>query len=235
MSATLSPGRQALAEAQAALAAAGEKHQANHDRHQALLAITRRPDPIRAQLAEAEAAHAASLSEWASNGANGDSPGAPPAVAKLTSALAVAERESAAAQQAAKAFEPQLAQSQAVCDAALENLRRARGQVLREIARPLVKRYREAQSEATALREHLAGFGALGPSPDLPDYTSLTQAINAAVIFRPVLERGGAEASRQAWRDVIAALAGDPAAELAGPPATVDPDAHLRKQLVENA
>lgn len=231
----LTAARQALADAQAALAAAGEKHQANHDRHQALNAITRRPEPIRAQLDAAQAAHTEALSKWATDGASGDSPAAPPEVAKLTNQLAVAEREAAAAQQAMKAFEPQLAQSQAACDAALENLRRARGQVLLEIAKPLVARYRDAQSEATALREHLLGLGALGPSPDLPDYTSITFAINAATRFRPVLERGGAQASRQAWREVIAALAGDPAADLADPPATVDPEAHLRKQLVENS
>lgn len=223
----LSPARQALADAQAALKAAGEKHKTNHDRHQALLAITQRQDPIRAQIAEAEAAHAASLNEWASNGATGDSPAAPATLAKLTSALAVAERESAAAQQAAKAFEPQLAESQAVVNTALENLRRVRGRVLLEIARPLVARYRAAQSEATALREHLAGFGRLGPSPELPDYTTIMSSINAAVDFRPVLEPGGAEASRQAWREVITALAGDPTAQLGAPPGIVDPFAHL--------
>lgn len=235
MSATLSPARQALADAQAALTAAGEKHKINHDRHQALLAITQRPDPIRAQLAEAEAAHAAALGEWASNGASGDSPAAPATLTKLTTALAVAEREAAAAQAAAEAFESKLAESLAASNAALEGLRRARGQVLLEIAKPLVARFREAQSEATALREHLAGFGRLGPSPELPDYSPIMTAINAAIDFRPVLERDGAEASRQAWRDVIAALAGDPTAELGPPPGTVDPFAHLHGQLVENA
>lgn len=231
MSAALTPARQALADAQAALKAAGEKHQANHDRHQALLAITQRSEPIRAQLAEVEAAHAAALSEWANNGASGDSPAAPAALTKLTTALAVAEREAGAAQTAVKAFEPKLAQSQAAVNAALQNMRRARGQVLFEIARPLVERYREAQFEATALREHLLGLGMIGPSPELPDYTAITQAINASANLRPVLEPGGAEASRQAWRDVIAALADDPAAQLGPAPKTVDPWSHLDKQL----
>lgn len=227
----LTAARQALADAQAALSAAGEKHQANHDRHQALNAITRRADPIRAQLADVEAAHAAALNEWASNGATGDSPPAPAALAKLTNALAVAECEAAAAQTAVRAFEPKLAESQAAMDAALVNLQRARGQVLYEIAKPLVERYRAAQFEATALREHLLGLGKIGPSPELPNYTAITQAINASINLRPVLEPGGAEASRQAWRDVIAALAGDPTAQLGPAPGTVDPWSHLDKQL----
>ncbi|HKZ10389.1 MAG TPA: hypothetical protein VJL61_06755 [Rhodanobacteraceae bacterium] len=227
----LSAARQALAEAQAALKVAGEQHQANHDRHQALNAITRRAEPIRAQLAEVEAAHAAALEEWATNGATGDSPSAPTALAKLTNALAVAERETTAAQTAAKAFEPKLAESQAAMDTALQNMRRARGQVLYEIARPLVERYRAAQFEATALREHLFGLGMIGPSPELPDYTAITQAINASSNLRPVLEPGGAEASRQAWRDVIAALAGDPTAQLGPAPKTVDPWSHLDRQV----
>ena len=227
----LTAARQALADAQAALKVAGEQHQANHDRHQALNAITRRADPIRAQLTEAEAAHAATLEEWATNGATGDSPAAPPALAKLTNALAVAEREAGAALAAAKAFEPKLAESQAAVNAALVNMRRARGAVLLEIAKPLVERYREAQSEATALREHLLGLGMSGAQSELPNYTALTQAINAAVNFRPALEPGGAEASRRAWRDVIAALAGDPAAQLGPPPGTVDPWSHLDRQV----
>jgi len=50
-----------------------------------------------------------------------------------------------------------------------------------------------------------------------------------------VLEPGGAEASRQAWRDVIADLGGDASAELGAAPASVDPDARIRRPFLPHA
>jgi len=229
--------RECLQQAQAKLKEATDNLQRRHDQRQALLDLGQRPAEIAERLQAARDEHMAALTAWAEAGASGESPAPPAAIAKLEAQLAIANREADAAAKAAAKFDPGIAEAQQEADAALAELKHRRTHVLYQIAAPMIDEYQQAALKANSLREHLAGLGHVGKNllDENPGLSGLSMAIGDAIRFRPVLEPGGAEASRQAWRDVIADLGGDASAELGAAPASVDPDARIRRPFLPHA
>ena len=225
--------RECLQQAQAKLKEATDNLQRIHDQRQKLLDFALNPDAIKVELEAARNEHTAALKAWAESGATGDSPTPPASVAKLEAKLAIAQREADAADAAAHALDPALA----AAHTALAELKHRRTHVLYQIAAPMIDEYQQAALKANSLREHLAGLGHVGKNllDENPGLSGLSMAIGDAIRFRPVLEPGGAEASRQAWRDVIADLGGDASAELGAAPASVDPDARIRRPFLPHA
>jgi len=229
--------RECLQQAQAKLKEATDNLQRIHDQRQKLLDFALNPDAIKVELEAARNEHTAALKAWAESGATGDSPTPPASVAKLEAKLAIAQREADAADAAAHALDPALAAAQQAADTALAELKHRRTHVLYQIAAPMIDEYQQAALKANSLREHLLGLGHVGKDllDENPGLSGLSMAIGDAIRFRPVLEPGGAEASRQAWRDLIADLGGDPNAELGAAPASVDPDARIRRPFLPHA
>jgi len=226
--------RENLRHAQAKLKDATDNLQRLHEQRQRLLDFGKRPAEIGERLQAARDEHMAALKAWSESGASGDSPAPPASIGKLEAQLAVANREADAAASAAAKFDPGIAEAQQAADTALAELQHRRIHVLYQIAAPMIEEYQRTMLEANSLREHLAGLGHVGK--DLIDenrgLSGVFMAIGDAIRFGPVLEPGGAEASRQAWRDLIANLAGDANAELDPAPASVDPDARIRKPFL---
>lgn len=227
--------REYLRQAQAKLKEAADKRQRIHEQRQRLLDFSQRPEEIAERLRAARGEHTAALRAWAESGATGDSPAPPAGIAKLEAQLAIANSEAHAAATAAAAFDADLAAAQQAADAALAELRYRREDVLYVIAAPLVEEFKRAAFKANSLREHLAGLGMVGGAllKESPRITKVGMDINDVVSrFRPMLEPGGAEASRQAWQNLIADLASDADAGLDSAPASVDPDARIRKPFL---
>ena len=234
MTPQLSDARRHLADAQAELRAASAEQAKVHAHREKLLDVSRRHTELRQQLEQAQQAHSGALVAWASAGAEGDAPTAPPAIEKLARDVAAAERSASAADQAARDYQGEVDTAAQVCAAALQRLRDARRAVLAEVAVPLIARYREAKATAEGLLQHIFGlqFIARELATEVPAIGALTGSIASAMNFHPVLAPGGAQASREAWKRLVAALFDDPSAELGPPPDTIDPAARPAQKAV---
>lgn len=223
-----------LQQAQAKLKDATDKKQQIHDQRQKLLDFALKPSAISTELEAARAEHTVALRAWAEAGAAGDSPAPPASIARLEAKLAIAQREADAADTAAHALDPSLAAAQQAANTALTELRHRRERVLYEIASPMIDEFYATTFRANSLREHLTGLGMVGRDliDENPGLSKVFMAINDAIRVFPVLEPGGAEVSRQAWRDLIAALAGDPNAKLAEAPASGHSPMYNRKSFL---
>ncbi len=234
MTTQLSDTRKTLADAQAALQAASAAQARVHAHREKLLDVSRRHTELRQQLEQAQQAHSQALVAWASAGAQGDAPTAPPAIEKLARDVAAAERSASAADQAARDYQGEIDAAAQACAAALQRLRDARRAVLAEVAVPLIGRYRDAKGTAEALLQHIFGLQNIARElkDEVPGVADLTCRIGDAMNFHPTLAPGGAQHSRDCWKRLVTALFDDPSAELGPAPNVIDPDAHIVKKAV---
>lgn len=220
----MSVARNRLREAQKAHAAATAALQDLADQRKHLLEADEHERDVQAKVNEAHAAHAAAMLEWAKAGAKGNPPEAPASITKLTRDLAAAQAETAAGRAAAGMLAQSLELAQQTANGTLSAMRHARDDVLFEILAPMVDEYHRAAERMNSLREHLAGVTyAFGPrsqfvKQEVPAIGDIGQRIRDAIIYPVELVPGGAEASRDAWADLIAALATDADAQLSEPP-----------------
>ncbi|HET7561699.1 MAG TPA: hypothetical protein VFJ87_04895 [Rhodanobacteraceae bacterium] len=228
----LSEARQRLADAQQQLTAATDAAGAAQEQHQKILGIAARHAELRSQLDAAQAAHSQALVEWASKGGEGSAPAAPATIEKLAKEIATAARQAESADAAARQLEPTLDAARRDAVAAMQRVREARRGVLLEAAQPLIAEYRDASARTLALREHVLGLQAIAGElrDEVPRVGDVTGTIAHEMNFRPILAPGGAEQSRQAWRDFIRALFADASAELGEGPDAIDADEHLRQR-----
>lgn len=231
MSSKLSEARQRLADAQQDLRAATDVAGSVQEHHDKILAIPARHAELKGHLDAAQSAHSQALVEWAANGAQGDAPAAPAAIEKLAKEVAAAARAAEAADEAARQHQAKVNTSREASASALRRLREARRAVLFEAAQPLIAEYRDAAARAFELREHIMGLQAIAGelNDEVPNVGQVTFDIGKAMRFSAALPRGGAEQSRQAWRDFVRTLFDDPAAQLGEGPAAIDADEHLRR------
>lgn len=224
MTAQLTDARRTLADAQAELKKAAEAQARIGADHAKLLAVVTRHTELAAQLEAAQQAHSADLVAWASAGAEGDPPPAPAAVEKLARDVAAAARAAEAAKQAAAQHQAKVDEAAQIAWEALQRLRAARREVLAEVAAPMILEYRQARSKAEAMLQHTFGLQAIvrDLKDEVPSVGDLTHKIGMAMNFHPVLEPGGAEYSRQQWRELVRALFDDPNAELGPAPNVID-------------
>ncbi|WP_081126029.1 hypothetical protein [Metallibacterium scheffleri] len=216
----MTENRQQLADAIANVKAAAEAEAVVRDHHNKIAAIAERETELRGQLEAAQREHSQALVQWASAGGQGDAPEAPEAVEKLAKALAAASRETDASKEAVAQHAETLAQAQAVTAQAVLLFRTARERVLADDFRVLGAEYRRRVAELLALKEHIAGTIPIVREfrDEVPNLTRVFAPVSDALGAFPVLEKGGAEYSRNAWRTYIAQLASDPAAQLAPAP-----------------
>ncbi len=233
MTAQLSDSRRNLAAAQTELRAASDAQAKVHAHREKLLDVGRRHTELRRQLEQAQQAHSQALVAWASAGAEGDAPSPAPGLEKLAKDVATAERSASAGDQAARDFQGEVDAAAQVCAQALDRLRAARREVLAEVAVPLIAEYRTSKASAESLLQHVFGLQAIARelSTEVPSIGTLTGSIASAMNFHPVLAPGGAQASRDAWKRLVADLFDDATAELGQPPNTIDPHAHLQKPV----
>ena len=234
MTAQLSDTRKTLAAAQAELRAAADAQTKVHAHREKLLDVSRRHTELRQQLEQAQQAHSGALVAWASAGAEGDAPSAPPAIEKLARDVAAAERSASAADQAARDYQGEIDAAAQVCAEALDRLRSARRAVLAEVAVPLIGRYRDAKATAEALLQHIFGLQSVARevASEVPGVADLTCRIGDAMNFHPTLAPRGAQHSRDCWKRLVTDLFDDATAELGPAPDTIDPDAHLVRKAV---
>lgn len=232
MSSKLSEARQRLADAQQDLQAAAEEAGAANEHHQKILSVQERHRSLQAQLDAAQTSHSQALVEWAANGAQGDAPAAPAMIERLAKEVATAARAAEAADEAARQHQAKVNASREASTSALQRLREARKAVLLDAAQPLIAEYRGAVCRAHALQEHIFGLQAIADTlkDEVPGVGQVTFEIGKAMRCAPELTPGGAERSRQAWRDFIVALFDDPAAQLGDGPDAFDADERLRQR-----
>ena len=224
MTTMLSDTRKTLAAAQAELRAASDAQAKVHAHREKLLDVSRRYTELRTQLAAAQQAHSDARGSWATAGAEGDAPTAPPAIEKLARDVASAERSASAADQAVRDYQGEIDAAAQVCAEALQRLRDARRAVLAEVAIPLIAQYREAKGTSEALLQHIFGLQYIARelSTEVPAIGALTGSIATAMNFHPALVPGGAQHSRDCWKRLVADLFDDPSAELGPAPDTID-------------
>ena len=234
MTPTLTDARRNLADAQAAVKAAAEAQAKVREHHSKITAVIDRHTELRAQLEQAQQAHSQALVNWAAAGAAGDAPSPPATTEKLARDVAAAERAANAAEQAAKAYQAEIDKAAQVCADALQNLRHARRAVLAEVAVPMIAEYRDAKARTESMLQHVFGLQAIARElrDEVPGIADLTGRIAEAMNFRPVLAPGGAQASRDAWKRLVADLFDDPTATLGAAPGVIDPDAHVARKEV---
>lgn len=219
---TLPDHQQHLADAQAAHAEAAKAEAALRAQWETLRQVAFRPDEIKRQIAAAQETYDAAMASWADAGAQGEPPNAPAALATLAKTLAQAEAQGAAAAAAAARLEARIALAQgatkeahAVVGAAVHAL------LANEVLPPLVQAVQAAQLEAYALLNQLLGLGWIVGDfrESLPALGNLAIAVNSAaqVANNIELQPGGAQASRQQWREMIQGLFAGTVAKL--PPA----------------
>lgn len=232
MNSKLSEARQRLADAQQDLQAAADEAGAVQEQHDKILAITARHAELKAKIEAAQAEHSQALIEWAANGAQGDAPAAPAMIERLAKEVAAAARAAEAADEAARQHQAKVNASREASASALQRLREARKAVLLEAAQPLIAEYRNTVCRAHALQQHIFGLQAIADSlkDEVPGVGQVTFLMASAMRCAPVLPHGGAEQSRQAWRDFIRALFDDPAAQLGDGPDAIDADERLRQR-----
>lgn len=208
-----------------------QDEEAVRERQQKLLGIVQQRDVLQTQIKEAEAVHAAALGQWADDGASGDAPKPPASIATLTRKLESAKSTAAAAEQAAEGQQAQIDAAAQASAQALRGVKIARRACLVEIIKPLIVRLREARSQQLSIAEHLGGLTQVTRelTDEVPGIASISSEIATALRFAPQLTPGGAEASREAWIKLVAALFDDATAQIGAAPATFDPDQHLRK------
>lgn len=228
-----SEARQYLAEAQAEHKAACDALQAVADKQAAIRALAARADKIKADMDAAQADHVGKLTAWAAAGGNGEAPASPASLTTLAKQHADALRQAEASERAAAALAPEVEKARLVAEHALQHLRCARRDVLAEVVAAGVAEYRQAAAAAHGLQEHLMGLAQLCTElrDEVPGVADLTGRMSRLIGVHYQLEPGGAERSRQAWRDLVAALAGDANAQLAAAPGVVDPDERLHKPI----
>ena len=231
MNSKLSEARQRLAEAQNDLKAAADEAASLVEQLEKLRAIPARRAELTAKLEAAQTEHSQALVEWATSGATGDAPATPAAVEKLAKEIAATARQADSAETAALQVQKQVDEARAFVADAEKRLREARRAVLLETAQPMVTEYRETAARAYALMQHIYGLNATADTlrEEVPNIGLVTAPIADGMRFMPQLAPGGAEQSRQAWRDFVRALHDDPAAQLGERPGVIDPDAHLRR------
>ena len=232
MSSKLSEARQRLADAQQDLQAAADARANLVEQFDKLCAIPARHAELTAKLNAAQAEHAQALVEWAATGAKGDAPTTPAAVEKLAKEIAATARQADSADTAARQLQTQVDAANATVADAEKRLREARRPVLLEAALPLVAEYRETAARAFSLMQHLLGLSATADRlrEEVPNLGLVTGPIFDGVRVFTELAPGGAEQSRQAWRDFVRALHDDPTAELGAGPEVIDPDERLRQR-----
>lgn len=216
----LTDTRQQLGAAIADMKAATEAEALVRDHHSKITAIAERETKLRGQLEAAQREHSQALVQWASAGGQGDAPEAPASVEKLAKAVAAAARETEASKAAAAQHAAALAEAHAATAQAQFIVRNARERVLADDFRVMAAEYRRRTAELLAFKEHIAGTIPIGREfrEDVPHLPHVFKPVSDALAAHPVLEKDGAEYSRNAWRTYIAQLGSDPSAQLAPPP-----------------
>lgn len=223
-----------LAHAQQVLKEAAATESQIREHHQKIVDAARRGDDLQQKLDELQATHSQTLLQWAKDGAKGSAPVPPDELRQLETEMVNAKASATAARMAAAAHESEVAAASQRTAAAMDLLRDARRQVLASIVVPMIDEYRQAKLREHALMEHILGLQAIARelTNEVPGIGELTSRIGQSMRVQPVLENGGAEKSRQAWRELIRALFDDPNATLGPAPEAVDADAHLPRRMV---
>lgn len=223
-----------LAHAQQALKDATTAEAQVREHHQKITDAARRGEDLQQKLDELQANHSQTLLQWAKDGAKGDAPVPSADLRQLEAELLDAKTSANAARMAAAAHQAEVDTASRNTASAMQLLRDARQQVLADIAAPMIAEYREARLREHALMEHILGLQAIARelTDEVPGIGDLTNRIAQAMKIQPVLENGGAEKSRQAWRELVKALFDDSKAALGPAPEAVDADAHLPRRMV---
>jgi len=232
-----SAARQHLADAQAEHKAACDALQTVVDKQAAIRALGGRADKIKADMDAAQAEYVDNLTTWAAAGGDGEAPASPASLATLAKQHADALRQAEASERAAAVLAPEVEKARLAAVQALQDMRARRRDVLAEVVAARVAEYRRAAAVAHGLREHLMGLARIDTAlgDEVPGVTDLTMRMSHLIGVHYQLEPGGAERSRQAWRDLVAALAADANAELAQAPGVIDPDERLHKPITGDA
>lgn len=214
--------RDLLRAAHQALTKAASLAQQARERQQRLIDLGNAGADADKELADARDAHADTLKAWAEAGAKGDAPKPPARLAQLESRVLTARSEAEAANAAAHAMQGAVDAAQAEADKALREMEVRRVAVIAEELAALADEYRAGVLRVNSLREHISGLGRISGEllPHNPGITRLP--VGDILRFQPELVPDGAEASRQAWRDLVAALAGNAEATLGPAPASID-------------